>query len=406
MSLSKDIAKAVIKAFRGSKEVNLREGTNSASSQTKLESTTRAYELVEVVNRCINIICDNAALVDFDVKSSLSFSGQSGAPVKGPGIDKMLNYRPNIDQDVSTFRRQLIMDFLIDGNAFIYYDAEGKSMYRLPATDVEIIHRGGDYITEFKYGTTTYRPNQIIHICDNNVRDSRRGYSRILSAMETLYGREDMMDFRRAFFKAGTSIGLIVEAEDFLSPKLKERKQLEWQADFNPKSSGGKPLILDGGMKAKSMANTDFKALAFNETIVADEEKVAMALGVPPILLNSGNNANLKPNLELLFYLNIIPMLRKFVSAYEYFFAFDIDTRTHKVPALKPDQKEEAERVSALVNNGIISGNEGREMIRLEPSEEEHMSKIRIPANIAGSGTGVTGQEGGRPPNDNGDNND
>ena len=137
MSLSKNIAKAVVKAFRGSREINLSEGTNSPSSQTKLESTTRAYELVEVVNRCINIICDNAALVDFDVKDSLKFSGQSGAPIKGPGIDMMLNYRPNIDQDVSTFRRQLIMDFLIDGNAFIYYDSQGKAMYRLPAAEVD-----------------------------------------------------------------------------------------------------------------------------------------------------------------------------------------------------------------------------------------------------------------------------
>lgn len=389
-----------MKAFRGSSEVNLNEGTRSSTSQTKLESTTRAYELVEVVNRCINIICDNAALIDFDVKESLGFSGQTGQPLKGSGIDKILNYRPNIDQDVSTFRRQLFMDFLIDGNAFIFYDAKGKSMYRVPAQGVEIIRKNGDYVTSYKYGTIEYKPKEIIHISENNIRDTRRGYSRILAAMETLFGREDMLEFKKSFFKSGTSIGLIVEAEDFLSPKLKERKQQEWMRDFNPKNSSGKPMILDGNMKAKSITNTDFRSMAFNDTITADEEKVAMALGVPPILLNSGNNANLKPNLELLFYLNIIPMVRKFVSAYEYFFAFDIEPKTHKVPALKPDQKEEAERVSALVNNGIITGNEGRRMIRMDPVEEEHMDKVRIPANIAGSGTGVTGQEGGRPSED------
>lgn len=392
-----------MKAFSGGREINLNDGDRSSSTQTKLESTTRAYELVEVVNRCVNILCDNAALVDFDIKETLKFSGQSGKQIKASTLDRILNFRPNVDQDVSIFRRQILMDFLIDGNAFIYCDPDTSTLYRLPAVDVDIKHEGADYVTKYEYGGKDYFPRNVIHICDNSIRDSRRGYSRILSAMETLYGREDMLAFRKAFFTNGTSIGLVVEAEDFLSPRLKQRKQEEWARDFKPTDSSGKPLILDGGMKAKTVANTDFRSMMFNESVTQEEEKVAMVLGVPPILLNSGNNANLKPNLELLFYLNIIPMLRKFVSAYEYFFAFDIDIKTHKVPALKPDLKAEADRVTSLVNNGIITGNEGRQTIRLDKLEDPEMDKIRIPANIAGSATGVTGQEGGKPPNDDGD---
>lgn len=353
------------------------------------------------------MICDNAALIDFDIKDSLKFTGQSGKQIKASTLDRLLNYRPNIDQDISTFRRQLIMDFLIDGNAFIYFDPTGNAMYRLPAADVDIVHEDGDYISYFEYGHDKYYPKNVIHISDNSVRTSRRGYSRILSAMETLFSREDMLSFRRAFFNSGTSIGLIVESPDFLSPKLKTRKQEEWARDYKPTDSSGKPLILDGGMTAKTVANTDFRAMAFNESIEKDEEKVAMALGVPPLLLNSGNNANIKPNLELLFYLNIIPMLRKFLSSFEYFFAFDIEIKTHKVPALKPDLKAEADRVSALVNNGIMTGNEGRVQIRMEPIKDDpEMDTIRIPANIAGSATGVTGQEGGKPPKPKEDTND
>lgn len=403
MSVTNKITKALIKAFSGGEEINLQEGGSSSSSQTKLESTTRAYELVEVVNRCVNILCDNSALVDFDVKDTLKFTGQSGVQVKGSTLDRILNFRPNLDQDISSFRRQLVMDFLIDGNCFIYFDVKGTAMYRLPATNVEIIREGADYVSYYKYGNTKYPANSVIHIANNNIRDGRRGYSSILSTMETLYGREDMLKFRRAFFTSGTSIGLIVESPDFLSPRLKKRKQEEWTRDYKPTDSSGKPLILDGGMTAKTVANTDFRAMSFNESVSQDEEKIAMALGVPPILLNSGNNANIKPNLELLFYLNIIPMLRKFESAFEYFFAFDIELMTHKVPALRPDQKAEAERVSTLVNNGIITGNEGRLSIRLEKLDDPDMDKIRIPANIAGSGTGVTGQEGGKPASEEGE---
>jgi HK97 family phage portal protein len=404
VSLSNKIAEAITKAFSGGREINLSEGDSTPSTQNRLESTTRTYELVEVVNRCINIICDNAALIDFDIKESHKFTGQSGRQIKAATLNKVLNLRPNIDQDVSLLRRQLIIDFLIDGNCFIYCDPKTSTLYRLPAADVTIHHEGSDYITYFEYGHEKYYPRDVIHVADNSVRTSRRGYSRILAAMETLYGREDMLKFRRAFFNNGTSIGLIVESEDFLSPRLKKRKQEEWARDFKPTESSGTPLILDGGMKAKTVANTDFRAMMFNETVTEEEEKIAMVLGVPPILLNSGNNANIKPNLELLFYLNIIPMLGKFVSAYEYYFAFDIEIKTHKVPALKPDLKAEADRVSSLVNNGIITGNEGRATIRLDKLDDPEMDKIRIPANISGSATGVSGQEGGKPPKeDNGD---
>ena len=152
-------------------------------------------------------------------------------------------------------------------------------------------------------------------------------------------------------------------------------------------------------MKAKTVSTAKMTDLAFNESVSEAEKKVAVALGIPPILLDSGNNANIKPNLELLFYLTILPMLRKFESVFEYFFARDLELSIFKVPALKPDQKEQAERITSLVNNGIITGNEGREILRLEPIEEEVMKKIRIPANVAGSATGVAGQEGGKPSN-------
>jgi HK97 family phage portal protein len=207
-----------------------------------------------------------------------------------------------------------------------------------------------------------------------------------------------MVEFQKNFFDNGAVLGTIIETDSILSKKLKDRQEIEWLRKFNPKKvGGGRPVILDGGMKAKQTGSSNLREMAFNESIKAMEEKVALALGVPPILLDGGNNANIKPNIELLFYLTIIPMLRKFVSGMEAFFAFDLELTTHKVPALTPDLKEQAERLSSLVNNGLMIGNEARAALRLDPIDDEVMKKIRIPANVAGSATGVSGQEGGKP---------
>lgn len=379
-----------------------RDEGEQSSTQTKILTVTNAYDLIEVVNRCVNLTVDNACMVNYDVGASYKFTAVYPG-VRQTRLQELLNFRPNPFMDISTFRRLCIMDLLVDGNAFIYFD--GQSLYHVPAYLVTIVPDEQGYVHSYEYGALTgggfiYKANQIIHIKDNSVSSTYRGDSRINSALESLYSREAMLNFQKSFFDNGTAMGMIIETDNILSSRMKERQEREWQVKYNPKRGNGKPIILDGGMKAKSTASSNFKEMAFTDSIQDMEKKVCVALGIPPLLLDSGNNANIKPNLELWFYTTIIPMLRKFESALEYYFAYDIKMSTDKVPALLPDLKAEAERITALVNNGIITGNEGRAMLRLDAIDEEQMNKIRIPANVAGSATGVSGQEGGRPNGD------
>lgn len=377
-------------------EIYRDEGTAVGSTQNKKQTVSNAYDLVEVVNRCVNLLVDNSAMVNYDVASSLGFTGLVTG-VRQKTLSLLLNNRPNPYMDINTFRRLVLMDFLVDGNAFIYFD--GAGIYHLPASLVEVIPDEDTFIHSFRYnGSHDFAANEIIFIKDNSVNSVYRGDSRVNCSLESLYTRDAMVGFQKSFFENGAVMGLVVETDEILSKKMKERQEKEWMAKFNPKKGSARPLILDAGLKAKSTSSSNFREMSFNESVKEIEEKVCVALGVPPILLNSGNNANIKPNLELLFYTTILPMLRKFESAFELFFAYDIELSTHRVPALRPDQKDESERLSALVNNGIITGNEARIVLRLEELEDPLMKKIRIPANVAGSGTGVSGQEGGKPP--------
>jgi HK97 family phage portal protein len=370
------------------------------STQTKSMTIDRAYENIEVVNRCVNLIANNAALVDFTVGETLSFTGKVTS-VRHKKINELLNKRPNPYMDISTFRRLSLFDFLVDGNTFWYFD--GTSLYHLPARNVTIVPDENAYVAYYRYEGLTneeFFPNEIIHIRDNSTTSLYRGDSRITSSLQSLYTRETMVDFQDSFFKNGTAMGMIIETEQILNTRMKERQEKEWLKKYNPKRGNGRPIILDGGMKAKQVTNPNFREMMFNDSISDKEKKVCVALGIPPILLDSGNNANLKPNLELWFYTEVLPMLRKFESAVEFFFAYDIELTTLRVPALLPDQKAEADRYSTLVNNGLMTGNEAREKMRLEKLDDPEMDKIRIPQNIAGSGTGVSGQEGGRPENE------
>jgi len=371
------------------------EERTAPTSQNKLLTVQNSFNLVEVVNRSINMIVDSAAQVEYDIKESLPFTPRISG-MRGTTLAKLLNNRPNPYMDISTFRRLLFMDFMIDGNAFIHYD--GTAFYHLPAKNMEIISDEKTYVNHYLYdATTVFSVNEVLHIKDNSATSLFRGDSRINSALNTLISRETMNAFQEKFFENGAVVGLVIETDAVLSKKLKDRQELEWVAKYNPQNGSKKPLILDAGMKMKATSTNSFRDMDFNGTITELEKRVGIALGVPSILLDSGNNANIRPNLELFFSMTILPLVRKFEAAFEYAFGFDVETTTHTIVALRPDQKMESDRLSALVNNGILTGNEARKVLRLEPIDDPLMNKIRIPANVAGSASGVSGQEGGKP---------
>ncbi|ASU01598.1 portal protein [Bacteriophage T5-like saus47N] len=233
-------------------------------------------------------------------------------------------------------------------------------------------------------------------MCGTNSQIS--GQSRVATVIDSLEKRSKMLNFKEKFLDNGTVIGLILETDEILNKKLRERKQEELQLDYNPSTGQSSVLILDGGMKAKPYSQiSSFKDLDFKEDIEGFNKSICLAFGVPQVLLDGGNNANIRPNIELFYYMTIIPMLNKLTSSLTFFFGYKITPNTKEVAALTPDKEAEAKHLTSLVNNGIMTGNEARLELNLEPLDDEQMDRIRIPANVAGSATGVSGQEGGRP---------
>lgn len=381
-----------------------RETSSTTSSNTLPWTTTRAFEDVEIVNRCINMLIDSAALVRYDIKDKYTFTalGQSKTEggIRQKKLHEVLNVRPNPYMDSSTFWRLVIMDYIMEGWAFIHWD--GYSLYHIPAAHMEVYADTRKYINRFIYsGQVEFKPNEIIFLKDNAYKrgDSTQiqGYSRILSTIEGLVRREKLLQFKEKFFDNGAVFSLILETEAVLNKKLKKRFEDEISLDYNPKTGRSSVKVLDAGMKAKTLTPTTSKDLDVAEDVKEFERKVCVALGIPPLLLDSGNNANIRPNIELLYYMTVLPMMKKFESVMEVFFGYDIKLSTDGIQALAPDAKAEAEAVTAKVNNGLITPNEGRLELRYEALEGQDMDKIRIPQNIAGSGTGVSGQEGGAP---------
>ena len=367
----------------------------TVDTREKKDNYRSAYEELEVVNRAVNMIVDDVADIPFEIGDKIKGITPVRDNIRRSRVDLILNKEPNPFQDINSFKRNLIIDLLIDGNIFVYFD--GAHIYQLPSNNVTIHSHTETYIEKFEYdGHIDYTPKEIIHIKENSFNSIYRGVPRLKPAYRTMYLLDNMRKFQDNFFKNGAVPGLVLKSPNTLSERIKERMLQAWQTRYNPTTGGKRPLILDGGLEVDTLTKINFKELDFQSSINANEKIILEAMGVPPILLDGGNNANIRPNHRLYYLETILPIVRKIGYAFERYFGFKLNENVSDIPALQPELRDQASYYQSLVNSGIMSPNEARDALNLEAMDGH--DDLRVPANIAGSAANP--EEGGKPPQD------
>jgi HK97 family phage portal protein len=365
------------------------EGTN-IGSESRLITYRNAFRNIDSVNRAVNMIVSASASLDYDVKDKVHEGVVNG--IRQKTLVTLLNFRPNPYQSAQDFRRELFKDLLLDGNAFIHFD--GVFMYHLPAENVEILSDAKTFIRGYRYnGNVLFEEREVFYFKDVSSTSIYRGASRLESCLDNINILYSMQEFQQKFFENGTIFGLVLTSDNTLSQAAKEKTLQYWQQRYNSKSGGKRPIILDSGLKPQRLSEQNFKDLDFDQAIKTHNERIISSLGVPPLLLNGGNNANIAPNLRLFYLETILPIVKLYISSVERYFGYDVEAVTSSVSALQPDIGEIAKYHSTLVNGGIITPNEAREELRY--AKLDGGDTIRIPANIAGSAADPS--QGGRP---------
>ena len=256
---------------------------NGGNTNKEPITIANAYRDIEIVNRAVNLIVDSASEVTLDVKKKLSSEVSYGSGIKQSTLQRRLKYRPNIDMDSSTFWRLVYLDMVMEGRAFIYYEANGNSFYHIPAALVTVVLDDKRYINRFEVGTKTYSPSEMIYIKDNAYYRTSvvsTGFSRISSCLDSIKRLNTLKKFKDNFYKNGAVLGLVIETDQLLGKKLKQRYEDETSIRYNPTTGKSNVLVLDGGFKAKTIANTSFKDLGTIEETKAIEQEISLGLGV------------------------------------------------------------------------------------------------------------------------------
>ena len=353
----------------------------------------QAFQKLEPVNRSVSMLVHACSSLDYDVKDKINDGVVPG--IRQKTLSNLLNFKPNPYQSVQEFRQAIFSDLIFEGNVFIYFD--GTFMYHLPAQNVQIITDPKTFISGYRYlGTVDFKESDIFHFRDVHSQSIYRGSSRLESCQRSIDILYSMYEFQEKFFENGAVFGgLVLTSENTLSQVAKDKTIAYWQQRYNAKGGGRKPVILDSGLKPAQVNSGTFKDLDFDESIKTHSERIITAVGVPPILLEGGNNANISPNLRLFYLETVLPVVRKFISSVERYYGYDVEAITSNVSALQPELKDIASYHATLVNGGIITPNEAREELRYPKITGQGNDELRVPANIAGSAANPS--QGGRP---------
>jgi len=373
-------------------EIVYLEGDSHYSTARTL-TNEQAFANVGEVQRGVSLIVDSCAEINIDIKDKIQGVGVASTIVKPNKLNKLLNFQPNPYIDVNQFRSNIVTDLLIQGDAFIYWD--GAYLYNLPAQEVEIVADTVTYISHYNFGNTKFQPNEIIHIKEPNASSMYRGASRLDSVSANISLLDQMTNFQSNFLKNGTVSNIVLKTENVLSPKIKERIRLEWARRYSATRGGKLPLILDGNFEIKTIGSQTLKELDFETSISTNQDAILLALGVPKVLLTSGNNSNINPNTRLFYTSTVLPIVNRTIIALERYFGYDLKANTEDILALRDELAQISGYYSTLVGMGILSRDEAREALRYEPQNTEISEALIVPANIAGSAADPS--VGGRP---------
>ena len=267
---------------------------------------------------------------------------------------------------------------LLHGDAFVQVlrgaDGQAAELFALRPERVAVEADAFGWPAAYLYrvgGRATRLPcEEVIHIRSFHPLDDHYGLGCLGAAAGAIAVHNAASVWAKALLDnaARPSGALVYDPGDgsALSGEQFRRLKAEMEAGFAGAANAGRPMLLEGGLKWQALSMTPAD-LDFAETKAAAARDIALAFGVPPMLLGlpgDSTHANYKEANRALWRLTVLPMaewvlgeLSRGLAAWVADAAIAVDP--DKVPALVEDRERLWRMVSAA---SFISDEEKRQM--------------------------------------------
>lgn len=328
-----------------------------------------------IVYRCVDVLSSSFASLPWDL---YRFDGTVTLPATGHPVRKLLS-RPHTLQTSYIWRKTLLTHALLWGNGYARIIRNGIGR----PTELKLYHPNEVLVTTDLYRdevayrfidqAQTFGPNDVIHFkCFTT--DGVFGRSIVRNAIDAFVGPMQTRRFINKVLENGGRPAAIIRAKKALTEIAKGNIRAGWQAAFGGAENAGKTAVLDEDMEYQqiSMSPVDVQLLEFARL---SNEQICALMGVPQhmagILTNSTNNNIEHQGLEFLSY-SLRPHIENFQQEFDYKMLLMgeqgiVGSRFDTDSLQLIDVNAKKEYYQFLRNSGIMSANEVRDKINLNP---------------------------------------
>jgi HK97 family phage portal protein len=333
-----------------------------------------------VVHRAVRLVAENAA--------SCAFLLYEGAREPDDHALSRLLARPNARQDGASFLEAVYAHMLLAGNAYVeavMLDGEVRELHALRPDRMRVVPGADGWPEAYEYAVAgrSVRFDQlaaplppILHLTFFHPLDDHYGLAPIEAAAVAVDTHNSAAKWNKALLdNAARPSGALVYAGPegaVLSDQQFERLKRELTDTYQGAANAGRPLLLEGGLDWKAMSLTP-KDMDFLEAKHAAAREIALAFGVPPMLLGiPGDNtfANFQEANRVFWRQTVLPLASRTGAALAQWLApafgeglrlvVDVD----RIDALAADRAALWERVASAP---FLTLNEKREATGYAP---------------------------------------
>ncbi|MGY6549269.1 MAG: phage portal protein [Roseinatronobacter sp.] len=300
--------------------------------------------------------------------------------------------RPNPVQGRAELFEALYAQLLLSGNAYLeaVTDAAGavRELHVLRSDRMSVVPGADGWPVGYDYrvGNKAHRfsvqggVSPICHIRAFHPQDDHYGLSPLEAARRAIDVHNSASNWSKALLdNAARPSGAIVyrgeDGQGVMSPEQFARLQAEMEAHHQGARNAGRPMLLEGGLDWKPMGFSP-SDMEFHRTKEAAAREIAMAFGIPPMLLGvpgEATYANYQEAHRAFYRLTVLPMAMRVTASVAHWLSgfipgeVELKPDLDQVPALAVEREQQWRRVGEA---SFLSDAEKRVMLGLPPHVE------------------------------------
>jgi HK97 family phage portal protein len=354
---------------------------------------------VATVFACCRVIGEGLAQVPLKLIRE-SEDGKTRLPAKDHPLYQLLAFQPNAKQTSFEFRETIAWHLVLCGNAYVFKSKMGNKLLELiPFEPKSVVVKQADdgtltYEVRADNGKSQIFPAEAIWHIRGPSWNTWMGLESVALAREAIGLAMATEEASGSLHKNGVRPSGVYSVEGTL--KDDQYKALsKWIGEnMAGSANAGGAMILDRSAKwiNTQMSGIDAQSI---ETRRFQIEEICRFFRVMPIMVGYSDKAATYASAEQMFLAHVVHTLAPWYQRLEQ--SIDANLLTPKERAaglyasfveeglLRGSMAETKDTLLGYVNGGLMTPNEGRAKLDMNPDADPESDKLRIPTNIVGA---------------------